>query len=89
MSKPEDLVQGTLDLLLLKIVALEPLGNSHDCSRTGADFHGPAQFHRSRGGSPFGSLVMERTGSIYGVATYGGNSCPGLSYNSGCGVVSK
>ncbi len=25
MSKPEDLVQGTLDLLLLKIVALEPL----------------------------------------------------------------
>ena len=25
MSKPPDLVQGTLDLLLLKIVALEPL----------------------------------------------------------------
>ena len=25
MSKPSDLVQGTLDLLLLKIVALEPL----------------------------------------------------------------
>jgi len=25
MSKPTDLVQGTLDLLLLKIVALEPL----------------------------------------------------------------
>jgi PadR family transcriptional regulator, regulatory protein PadR len=25
MSKPNDLVQGTLDLLLLKIVALEPL----------------------------------------------------------------
>src|SRR4249919_4126106 len=25
MSKPDDLVQGTLDLLLLKIVALEPL----------------------------------------------------------------
>jgi transcriptional regulator len=25
LSKPEDLVQGTLDLLLLKIVALEPL----------------------------------------------------------------
>ena len=25
MSKPADLVQGTLDLLLLKIVALEPL----------------------------------------------------------------
>jgi len=25
MSKPPDLVQGTLDLLILKIVALEPL----------------------------------------------------------------
>src|SRR5213596_3521478 len=25
MSKPSDLVQGTLDLLILKIVALEPL----------------------------------------------------------------
>ncbi len=25
MSKPEDLVQGTLDLLILKILALEPL----------------------------------------------------------------
>jgi PadR family transcriptional regulator PadR len=25
MSKPTDLVQGTLDLLLLKILALEPL----------------------------------------------------------------
>jgi transcriptional regulator len=25
MSKPQDLVQGTLDLLILKIVALEPL----------------------------------------------------------------
>ena len=25
MSKPTDLVQGTLDLLILKIVALEPL----------------------------------------------------------------
>ena len=25
MSRPSDLVQGTLDLLLLKIVALEPL----------------------------------------------------------------
>ena len=25
MSKPTDLVQGTLDLLLLKIVAMEPL----------------------------------------------------------------
>ena len=28
MSKPPDLVQGTLDLLILKIVALEPL-NGH------------------------------------------------------------
>jgi len=28
MSKPADLVQGTLDLLLLKIVALEPLHGS-------------------------------------------------------------
>ena len=28
MSKPQDLVQGTLDLLLLKILALEPL-NGH------------------------------------------------------------
>jgi DNA-binding PadR family transcriptional regulator len=25
MSKPTDLVQGTLDLLILKIVALEPM----------------------------------------------------------------
>jgi transcriptional regulator len=25
MSKPEDLVQGTLDMLLLKILALEPM----------------------------------------------------------------
>ena len=25
MSKPADLVQGTLDLLILKILALEPL----------------------------------------------------------------
>jgi len=25
MSKPADLVQGTLDLLILKIIALEPL----------------------------------------------------------------
>jgi PadR family transcriptional regulator, regulatory protein PadR len=28
MSKPQDLVQGTLDLLLLKILALEPM-NGH------------------------------------------------------------
>ena len=32
MSKPPDLVQGTLDLLLLKILALEPL-NGHAVSR--------------------------------------------------------
>jgi DNA-binding PadR family transcriptional regulator len=25
MSKPTDLVQGTLDLLMLKIIALEPM----------------------------------------------------------------
>ena len=31
MSKPPDLVQGTLDLLILKIVALEPL-NGHAIS---------------------------------------------------------
>ena len=31
MSKPQDLVQGTLDLLLLKILALEPL-NGHAIS---------------------------------------------------------
>jgi transcriptional regulator len=31
MSKPQDLVQGTLDLLLLKIVALEPM-NGHAIS---------------------------------------------------------
>src|ERR1700722_3266778 len=31
MSKPSDLVQGTLDLLLLKILALEPL-NGHAVS---------------------------------------------------------
>ncbi len=32
MSKPQDLVQGTLDLLLLKILALEPM-NGHAISR--------------------------------------------------------
>ena len=32
MSKPPDLVQGTLDLLLLKILALEPM-NGHAISR--------------------------------------------------------
>jgi PadR family transcriptional regulator, regulatory protein PadR len=32
MSKPADLVQGTLDLLLLKILALEPM-NGHAISR--------------------------------------------------------
>jgi PadR family transcriptional regulator PadR len=31
MSKPQDLVQGTLDLLLLKILALEPM-NGHAIS---------------------------------------------------------
>ena len=33
MSKPVDLVQGTLDLLLLKIVALEPLHAWAICQR--------------------------------------------------------
>ena len=28
MSKPSDLVQGTLDMLILKILALEPLNGS-------------------------------------------------------------
>ena len=32
MSKPTDLVQGTLDLLVLKILALEPM-NGHAISR--------------------------------------------------------
>jgi PadR family transcriptional regulator PadR len=32
MSKPPDLLQGTLDLLLLKILALEPM-NGHAISR--------------------------------------------------------
>jgi transcriptional regulator len=32
MSRPQDLVQGTLDLLLLKILALEPM-NGHAISR--------------------------------------------------------
>src|SRR5262245_38875597 len=32
MSKPQDLVQGTLDLLLLKILALEPM-NGHAISQ--------------------------------------------------------
>ena len=30
MSKPQDLVQGTLDLLLLKILALEPMNGHAD-----------------------------------------------------------
>jgi PadR family transcriptional regulator PadR len=40
MSKPSDLVQGTLDLLLLKILALEPLhgwGISQRLSQISAD----------------------------------------------------
>jgi PadR family transcriptional regulator, regulatory protein PadR len=33
MSKPSDLVQGTLDMLLLKILALEPLHGFAVCQR--------------------------------------------------------
>jgi PadR family transcriptional regulator PadR len=33
MSKPADLVQGTLDMLLLKILALEPMNGFAVCQR--------------------------------------------------------
>ena len=50
MSRPSDLVQGTLDLLLLKIVALEPL-------------HGWAIAQRLRQVS--GDVLQVSEGSLY------------------------
>jgi transcriptional regulator len=50
MSKPSDLVQGTLDLLLLKILALEPL-------------HGWAVSQRLRQVS--GEVLQVSDGSLY------------------------
>jgi DNA-binding PadR family transcriptional regulator len=50
MSKPADLVQGTLDLLLLKILALEPL-------------HGWAVSQRLRALS--GEILQVSDGSLY------------------------
>jgi transcriptional regulator len=50
MTRPSDLVQGTLDLLLLKIVALEPL-------------HGWAISHRLRQVS--GDELQVSDGSLY------------------------
>ena len=50
MSKPSDLVQGTLDLLLLKILALEPL-------------HGWAISQRLRAVS--GEVLQVSDGSLY------------------------
>ena len=50
MSKPSDLVQGTLDLLLLKILALEPL-------------HGWAISQRLRAVS--GEILQVSDGSLY------------------------
>lgn len=50
MSKPPDLVQGTLDLLLLKILALEPM-NGHAVS------------HRLRQVS--GEVLQVSDGSLY------------------------
>jgi transcriptional regulator len=50
MSKPADLVQGTLDLLLLKILALEPL-------------HGWAISQRLRAVS--GEILQVSDGSLY------------------------
>ena len=50
MSKPSDLVQGTLDLLLLKILALEPL-------------HGWAVSHRLKQVS--GDVLHVSDGSLY------------------------
>src|SRR5499427_5645332 len=50
MSKPSDLVQGTLDLLLLKILALEPL-------------HGWAISLRLR--SMSGDVLQVSEGSLY------------------------
>jgi PadR family transcriptional regulator PadR len=50
MSKPSDLVQGTLDLLILKILALEPL-------------HGGAVGQRMRQMS--GDVLQVSDGSLY------------------------
>ena len=50
MSKPNDLVQGTLDLLLLKILALQPL-------------HGWAISHRLK--SISGDVLQVSEGSLY------------------------
>jgi PadR family transcriptional regulator, regulatory protein PadR len=50
MSKPSDLVQGTLDLLLLKVVALEPL-------------HGWAIAQRLKQAS--GDVLQVSEGSLY------------------------
>src|SRR5213595_1318778 len=50
MSKPTDLLQGTLDLLLLKILALEPL-------------HGWAVSHRLKQVS--GAVLHVSDGSLY------------------------
>jgi transcriptional regulator len=50
LSKPSDLVQGTLDLLLLKILALEPL-------------HGWAVSHRLKQVS--GDVLQVSDGSLY------------------------
>ena len=42
------------------------------------------------GANPFGALTIDRSGNLYGAATYGGNtSCPGVDYYSGCGVIFK
>ena len=50
MSKPTDLVQGTLDLLILKVVALEPM-------------HGWAIAHRIRQMS--GEVLQVGQGALY------------------------
>ncbi|MBV9302802.1 MAG: helix-turn-helix transcriptional regulator [Acidobacteriaceae bacterium] len=60
MSKPPDLVQGTLDLLLLKILALEPL-------------HGWAISIRLRQVS--GEVLQVREGSLYPARKLFEHSC--------------
>ena len=54
MSKPHDLVQGTLDLLLLKILALEPM-NGHAISQrlqAGVGRRAPGERRLALSGAP-------------------------------------
>ena len=60
MSRPSDLVQGTLDLLLLKILALEPL-HGWAVSQRLKQVSGDVLQVRIAGGSPTAVYCLERT----------------------------